>query len=38
MVPADLGSLGPMFNNGDVDACYVSAPAYAPFGVVERTR
>lgn len=31
MVPADLGSLGPKFNNGDVDACYVSAPAYAPF-------
>ena len=31
MVPADLGSLGPKFNNGDVDACYVSAPGYAPF-------
>ena len=31
IVPADLGSLGPKFNNGDVDACYVSAPAYAPF-------
>jgi len=31
MVPADLGSIGPKFNNGDVDACYVSAPAYAPF-------
>jgi len=30
-VPADLGSIGPKFNNGDVDACYVSAPAYAPF-------
>lgn len=30
-VPADLGSLGPKFNNGDVDACYVSAPVYAPF-------
>ena len=31
MVPADLGTLGPKFNNGDVDACYVSAPAYGPF-------
>ncbi|RME21504.1 MAG: hypothetical protein D6798_17965 [Deltaproteobacteria bacterium] len=31
MVPADLGSIGPKFNNGDVDACYVSAPAYKPF-------
>ena len=31
MVPADLGSIGPKFNNGDVDAAYVSAPAYAPF-------
>lgn len=31
MVAADLGSIGPKFNNGDVDACYVSAPAYAPF-------
>ena len=31
MVPADLGSLGPKFNNGDVDACYASAPAYQPF-------
>jgi len=31
MVPADLGSIGPKFNNGDVDACYVSAPAYQPF-------
>jgi len=31
VVPADLGSLGPMFNNGDVDAVYVSAPAYRPF-------
>ena len=31
VVPADLGSLGPKFNNGDVDACYVSAPAYRPF-------
>lgn len=30
-VPADLGSIGPKFNNGDVDACYVSAPAYRPF-------
>jgi hypothetical protein len=31
MSPADLGSIGPKFNNGDVDACYVSAPAYRPF-------
>ena len=31
MVPADLGSIGPKFNNGDVDACYVSAPVYEPF-------
>ncbi|HHO49713.1 MAG TPA: hypothetical protein ENK18_02310 [Deltaproteobacteria bacterium] len=31
VVPADLGSLGPKFNNGDVDACYVSAPVYEPF-------
>jgi len=31
MVPADLGSIGPKFNNGDVDACYVSAPAFRPF-------
>ncbi|MEQ1570992.1 MAG: putative solute-binding protein [Myxococcota bacterium] len=31
MVPADLGSIGPKFNNGDVDACYVSAPAFKPF-------
>jgi hypothetical protein len=31
VVPADLGSIGPKFNNGDVDACYVSAPAYEPF-------
>lgn len=31
MVPADLGSIGPKFNNGDVDACYISAPAYGPF-------
>lgn len=31
LVPADLGTLGPKFNNGDVDACYVSAPAYGPF-------
>ena len=28
---ADLGSIGPKFNNGDVDACYVSAPGYRPF-------
>jgi hypothetical protein len=31
MVAADLGSIGPKFNNGDVDACYIAAPAYAPF-------
>ena len=31
MVPADLGSIGPKFNNGDVDACYVSAPVYQAF-------
>ncbi len=30
-VPADLSTIGPKFNNGDVDACYVSAPAYEPF-------
>lgn len=31
VVPADLGSIGPKFNNGDVDACYVSAAGYRPF-------
>ncbi|MEZ4236835.1 MAG: putative solute-binding protein [Myxococcota bacterium] len=31
VVGADLGTIGPKFNNGDVDACYVSAPAYKPF-------
>jgi hypothetical protein len=31
MVPADLGSIGPKFNNGDVDICYVSAPVYQAF-------
>lgn len=31
MVPADLGSIGPKFNNGDVDVCYMSAPGYGPF-------
>lgn len=31
MVPADLSSLGPKFNNGEVDAAYVSAPAWKPF-------
>ena len=31
MTPADLGTLGPKFNNGEVDACYISAPAYKPF-------
>lgn len=33
VVPADLGSIGPKFNNGDVDACYISAPAYQPFEI-----
>ncbi len=31
MVPADLGSIGPKFNNGDVDVAYMSAPGYQPF-------
>ncbi len=31
MVPADLGSIGPKFNNGSVDSCYMSAPGYGPF-------
>ena len=31
MVPADLGSIGSRFNNGDVDACYMSAAGYRPF-------
>jgi len=31
IVPADLGTIGPKFNNGAVDICYVSAPAYEPF-------
>ncbi len=31
LVAADLGSLGPKFNNGDVDACYMSAAGYRPF-------
>ncbi len=30
-VAADLGSLGPKFNNGSVDACYMSAGGYRPF-------
>lgn len=30
-VAADLSSIGPKFNNKTVDACYISAPAYAPF-------
>jgi hypothetical protein len=30
-VSADLGTMGPKFNNGAVDAAYVSAPAYQPF-------
>ena len=33
MVPADLGSIGPKFNNGDVDACYIPASAYQPFEI-----
>ena len=31
VVPADLGSIGPKFNNGDVDVCYMSGPGYGPF-------
>jgi len=31
VVAADLGSLGPKFNNNGVDACYMSALAYEPF-------
>ncbi len=31
VILADLGTLGPKFNNGDVDAVYVSVPAIAPF-------
>lgn len=31
VVAADLGTFGPMFNNGDVDACYTSAVGYRPF-------
>lgn len=31
VVPADLGSIGPKFNNGDVDICYMSAVGYGPF-------
>jgi hypothetical protein len=31
LVAADLGSLGPKFNNGDVDSCYMSAAGYRPF-------
>ena len=31
MVPADLGSIGPKFNNADVDACYMTASGYVPF-------
>ncbi len=30
-VAADLGSLGPKFNNGDVDVCYMSAPGFRAF-------
>ena len=30
-VPADLRSIGPKFNNGDVDAAYISAAGYQPF-------
>ena len=31
VVPADLGSIGPKFNNGDVDIAYMSAVGYGPF-------
>jgi hypothetical protein len=31
MVPADLGSIGSRFNNGDVDICYMAAAGYRPF-------
>ena len=31
MVPADLGTFGPKFNNGNVDAVYMSAIGYEPF-------
>ncbi len=31
VVDADLGTLGPQFNNGDVDAAYLSAAGYRPF-------
>ncbi len=31
LVAADLGSIGPKFNNGDVDSCYMSAAGYRPF-------
>jgi hypothetical protein len=31
VVPADLGSIGPKFNNGDVDICYMSSVGYGPF-------
>lgn len=31
MVPADLGSIGPKFNNGAVDIAYMSAQGYEPF-------
>ncbi|MFH1469134.1 MAG: putative solute-binding protein [Pseudomonadota bacterium] len=30
-IPVDLGSVGPRFNNGDVDVCYMSAGGYRPF-------
>ncbi len=31
LVAADLGSIGPKFNNGDVDICYMSAAGFRPF-------
>lgn len=31
VVPADLGSIGPKFNNGDVDICYMAAVGFGPF-------
>ncbi len=30
-VPADLATLGPMFNNGELDVCFLPATAYTPF-------
>lgn len=30
-VSADLATLGPMFNNGELDVCFLPATAYTPF-------